>query len=146
MGLIYSYNEAGALAKAWHTTELGGNTIAVEFIRDLVGRSIEEIQCINGPDGNQSWSHTVKRAFNELGIESQTHYEGLAAIEWQTYGSGHLHGVVLDGRSVIDFERDKLHRETRRTFGEVQITKTYDPLSRLSHVNAHSPMLGENCI
>jgi RHS repeat-associated protein len=139
----FSYSEAGALAKAWHTTELGGNTITVEFIRDPVGRNIAEIQSIAGPDGNQSWSHTVKRAFNELGIESQTHYEGLAAIEWQTYGSGHLHGVVLDGRSVIDFERDKRHRETKRLFGPTQTQSSYDALSRLSYQHTHSPLIGE---
>ena len=139
----FSYSEAGALAKAWHTTELGGNTITVEFIRDPVGRNIAEIQSIAGPDGNQSWSHTVKRAFNELGIESQTHYEGLAAIAWQTYGAGHLHGVVLDGRSVIDFERDKRHRETKRLFGPTQTQSSYDALSRLSYQHTHSPLIGE---
>ena len=85
----FSYSEAGPLAKAWHTTELGGNTITVEFIRDPIGRSIEEIQTIKGPQGQEVWRYTVERAFNELGTESQTHYAGLPAINWQTYGPGH---------------------------------------------------------
>ncbi|CAB5711608.1 Cell wall-associated polypeptide CWBP200 [Delftia tsuruhatensis] len=139
----FDYGEDGRLRKAWHRTELGGSTIAVEFIRDSMGRSIEETQCITGADGNKSWSHTVKRAFNELGIESKTHYEGLNPIEWQTYGSGHLHGVVLDGRSVIEFERDKRHRETKRQFGPTQTESSYDTLSRLSCQHTHSPLISE---
>ena len=67
----------------------------------------------------------------------------MAAIEWQTYGSGHLHGVVLDGRSVIDFERDKRHRETKRQFGPTQTQSSYDALSRLTSVHTHSPLIGE---
>ena len=36
-------------------------------------------------------------------------------IDYQRYGSGHLHGIALDGNSLIDFERDHLHRESQRT-------------------------------
>ena len=144
--LHFEYDEGGAMKKAWHQTEIGGNLISVQFERDELGRVSEEVQQITDAQGGEVWRHSVEREFDELGVEIQTTYEGLPPIQWQTYGSGHLHGVMLDGKTLIDFERDKLHRETRRTFGEVQITKTYDPLSRLSHVNAHSPMVGENCI
>jgi hypothetical protein len=34
--------------------------------------------------------------------------------QWLTYGSGHVHGLVLNGEELIGFERDKLHRETAR--------------------------------
>lgn len=139
----FEYNPSGELSKAWHRTELGGNLISTEFVHDQAGRNIGETQSIIGPDGEQVWSYSVQRAFDELGLESRTTYEGLPAIQWQTYGSGHLHGVVLDGQTLIDIERDKLHRETQRTFGALRATRTYDALSRLSLLHAHSPLIGE---
>ncbi|QNP49124.1 DUF6531 domain-containing protein [Diaphorobacter aerolatus] len=142
--LHFQYGEGGVMAKAWHHTEIGSNRISVEFLRDALGRVTEEIQQISDAQGNEVWKHSVERQFDELGTETRTTYEGLPSIEWQTYGSGHLHGVVLGGKTLIDFERDKLHRETRRTFGEVQISRTYDNLSRLSHLEAHSPLIGED--
>ncbi|ESS39319.1 Rhs family protein [Burkholderia cenocepacia KC-01] len=30
------------------------------------------------------------------------------------YGSGHVHGMLLDGEEHVQFERDDLHRETVR--------------------------------
>ncbi|QNP49361.1 RHS repeat-associated core domain-containing protein [Diaphorobacter aerolatus] len=140
----FSYTQDGQLAKAWHVTELGGNTITAGFERDMLGRIIRETQSITGPDGSEVWTHEVRRQFDELGSESQTTYTGLPAIGWQTYGPGHLHGMVLDGRSVIDFERDKLHRETQRRFGPTQTTRSYDALSRLSHLHTHSPLIAED--
>ncbi|QNP49485.1 RHS repeat protein [Diaphorobacter aerolatus] len=139
----FSYTQDGQLAKAWHVTELGGNTITAGFERDMLGRIIRETQSIVGPYGSDVWQHSVDFHFNELGIETKTFYTGLPAIEWQTYGPGHLHGMVLDGRSVIDFERDKLHRETQRRFGPTQTTRSYDALSRLSHLHTHSPLIAE---
>ena len=140
----FTYNGSGQLAKAWHDTELGGNTVTVEFVRDSAGRIIQEIQTITGPQGQEVWRYTVERAFNELGTESQTIYAGLPAINWQTYGSGHLHGMVLDGKALIDFERDKLHRETSRKFGSSQTERSWDTLSRLKHLHTHSPLIGQD--
>ncbi|MBF5005996.1 DUF6531 domain-containing protein [Diaphorobacter caeni] len=140
----FLYGKGGQLTKAWHRTELGNNLIAAEFEHDLLGRITRETQSITGPNGEAIWSYGVDRSFNELGIESQTIYEGLPAITWQTYGSGHLHGVMLDGRSLIDFERDKLHRETKRQFGSVETIRTYDPLSRVDLLETHSPRIGED--
>ena len=139
----FQYGEDGLLQKAWHCTELGHNMIAVEFARDPMGRVVEEVQHVIGPNEEKIWSHSVKRTFNELGIESQTLYEGLPPIEWQTYGSGHLHGMVLDGQNIIDFERDKLHREISRQFGSTKTERSYDVLSRLLHQCTHSPLIGE---
>lgn len=142
----FEYSEHGRLAKAWHVTELGGNTITTEFQRDPLGRIILETQRIIGIDGTEVWQHSVERQFDQIGSESQTIYSGLPAVQWQTYGSGHLHGVVLDGPSVIDFERDKLHRETSRQFGPTQTTRSYDALSRLKHLHTHSPLIGEEAV
>ena len=144
--LHFEYELGGAMRKAWHQTAIGGNLISVQFERDKLGRISEEVQQITDAQGGEVWRHSVEHEFDALGVEIQTTYEGLPPIQWQTYGAGHIHGVILDGKTLIDFERDKLHRETRRSFGGVEITKTYDPLSRLSQVQAQSPMVGENSI
>ena len=39
-------------------------------------------------------------------------------IGYLHYGSGHLHGITLNHNEIAAFERDKLHRETERTFGK----------------------------
>lgn len=138
----FEYGADGLLQKAWHTTELGGNIVTAELLRDALGRITRELQSITSPDGSHAWQHSVDRQFDALGSESQTRYAGLPAIEWQTYGSGHLHGVVLGGQSIVDFERDKLHRETKRQFGPTQAERSYDALSRLASLNTHSPLIG----
>ncbi|CAJ0806863.1 Protein RhsC [Ralstonia psammae] len=53
-------------------------------------------------------------------------------IDLLTYGSGHVHGIQLDGHELVGFERDNLHRETTRTQGNrLQQTQAYDPAGRL---------------
>ncbi|KAG8154871.1 hypothetical protein BFF94_004720 [Burkholderia catarinensis] len=41
----------------------------------------------------------------------------VGALVWQRYGSGHVHGVLLDEHPLASFERDRLHREIQRTQG-----------------------------
>ncbi|WP_153099844.1 RHS repeat-associated core domain-containing protein [Paraburkholderia hayleyella] len=55
-------------------------------------------------------------------------------LDWLTYGAGHVHGLMLDGRAVVDFERDEAHRETGRELGNGlgQVT-TRDSAGRLAH-------------
>ena len=142
----FEYTRDGSMKKAWHRTELWGNTISVEFERDALGRITRETQLVIDAQGTEAWKHCVQRQFNPIGVESQTTYSGLPPIEWQTYGPGHLHGVVLDGQSLLHFERDKLHRETLRTFGQVQTTRSYDILSRLSHLETQGPQVGDDAI
>ena len=47
------------------------------------------------------------------------------------YGSGHLHQINLDGETISDIERDKLHREIERTQGKLTSRYELDPLGRL---------------
>ena len=50
---------------------------------------------------------------------------------------------MLDDRSLVAFERDKRHRETRREFGRTQGVRTYDSLSRLLFQDIHSDLIDE---
>ena len=53
-------------------------------------------------------------------------------IGYLHYGSGHLHGITLNRNEIASFERDKLHRETERTFGKhIRQETQYDPMGRI---------------
>ncbi|MBJ7223498.1 MULTISPECIES: RHS repeat-associated core domain-containing protein [unclassified Brenneria] len=52
------------------------------------------------------------------------------ALNHLYYGSGHLHQINLDGRTVSDIERDDLHREILRTQGRLTSRTGYDALGR----------------
>ena len=53
-------------------------------------------------------------------------------IGYLHYGSGYLHGITLNRNEIAAFERDKLHRETERTFGKhIRQQTQYDPVGRI---------------
>lgn len=49
------------------------------------------------------------------------------------YGSGHVHGVLLNQRELVSVERDALHREVRREQGNALTqSQAWDPMGRLT--------------
>ncbi|HCK2282059.1 TPA: RHS repeat protein, partial [Escherichia coli] len=58
--------------------------------------------------------------------------------EWLTYGSGWLSGMKLGDTPLVDFTRDRLHRETLRSFGRYELTTAYTPAGQLQsqHLNS----------
>src|SRR5256885_717859 len=76
------------------------------------------------------------------GGRQHSQLQGLGEIAWLTYGSGHVHGLQLNGASLIDFERDNLHREVRRSLHPptpaadahhpLQVQRQWDSLGRLT--------------
>ena len=59
------------------------------------------------------------------------------------YGNGHLHQINLDGETITDIERDKLHREIERTQGKLTSRYELDPLGRLKKQIAQLETLTE---
>ncbi|GDQ74338.1 type IV secretion protein Rhs [Escherichia coli] len=59
-------------------------------------------------------------------------------MEWLTYGSGYLAGMKLGDTPLVDFTRDRLHRETLRSFGRYELTTAYTPAGQLQsqHLNS----------
>ncbi|SQL42942.1 RHS Repeat family protein [Escherichia coli] len=61
-------------------------------------------------------------------------------MEWLTYGSGYLAGMKLGGTPLVEYTRDRLHRETVRSFGNnaYELTSTYTPAGQLQsqHLNS----------
>ena len=81
---------------------------------------------------DQARSYVWHHQYDELGNRIKTVRPDGHAIDWLTYGSGHVHGMLLDGEERIQFERDELHRETRRTLGAHLAHRTvYDPAGRM---------------
>ncbi|EMN7716576.1 RHS repeat protein, partial [Escherichia coli] len=86
-----------------------------------------------------------KHAYNEQGLANRVTPDSLPPVEWLTYGSGYLAGMKLGGTPLLEFTRDRLHRETVRSFGSMagsnaayELTNTYTPAGRLQsqHLNS----------
>ncbi|ETI78185.1 hypothetical protein Q460_09335 [Escherichia coli ATCC BAA-2219] len=59
-------------------------------------------------------------------------------MEWLTYGSGWLAGMKLGDTPLVDFTRDRLHRETLRSFGRYELTTAYTPAGQLQRQHLNS--------
>ncbi len=59
-------------------------------------------------------------------------------MEWLTYGSGWLSGMKLGDTPLVEYTRDRLHRETLRSFGRYELTTAYTPAGQLQsqHLNS----------
>ncbi|MCQ5595587.1 RHS repeat protein, partial [Escherichia coli] len=57
---------------------------------------------------------------------------------WLTYGSGYLAGMKLGDTPLVEYTRDRLHRETLRSFGRYELTTAYTPAGQLQsqHLNS----------
>ena len=124
-------------ANYFHVTASSHNTSATESVsvqRDALGRIAGETQSLysninssNGPPGKLEFEHTIAYRYDVLGALVSTELPAAMSagrIDYQRYGSGHLHGIALDGNSLIDFERDHLHRESQRTLYGVNTANT----------------------
>ena len=70
----------------------------------------------------------MTHAYDELGNRIQTVLPNGRRVDTLRYGSGHWHGVLWQGQTVVDVERDRLHREKQRTLGNSGLvaTRQYD--------------------
>ncbi|HHP6163194.1 TPA: RHS repeat-associated core domain-containing protein, partial [Escherichia coli] len=86
-----------------------------------------------------------EHAYNEQGLANRVTPDSLPPVEWLTYGSGYLAGMKLGGTPLVEYTRDRLHRETVRSFGSMagsnaayELTSTYTPAGQLQsqHLNS----------
>ncbi|WP_137545802.1 RHS repeat domain-containing protein, partial [Escherichia coli] len=91
------------------------------------------------------WQHETTHAYNEQGLANRVTPDSLPPVEWLTYGSGYLAGMKLGGTPLVEYTRDRLHRETVRSFGSragsnaaYELTSTYTPAGQLQsqHLNS----------
>ncbi|KEO15061.1 RHS Repeat family protein, partial [Escherichia coli 2-177-06_S3_C3] len=153
----YEYNAAGDLTtviapdgsrngtqydawgKAICTTQ-GGLTRSMEY--DAAGRVIRltgERQTVHHPQTEALlWQHETRHAYNAQGLANRCIPDSLPAVEWLTYGSGWLSGMKLGDTPLVEYTRDRLHRETLRSFGRYELSTAYTPAGQLQsqHLNS----------
>ncbi|HHL6856682.1 TPA: RHS element core protein [Escherichia coli] len=140
----WQYDEHGWLTTLSHTSE--GHRVSVHYGYDDKGRLTGERQTVENPEtGELLWQHETKHAYNEQGLANCVTPDSLPPVEWLTYGSGYLAGMKLGGTPLVEYTRDRLHRETVRSFGSragsnaaYELTSTYTPAGQLQsqHLNS----------
>ena len=87
------------------------------FGRTLTFHRAAEGDVAGAVTGEMLWEHETGHAYSEQGLATRQEPDGLPPVEWLTYGSGYLAGMKLGGTPLVEYTRDRLHRETARSFG-----------------------------
>ncbi|HBL7975525.1 TPA: RHS repeat protein, partial [Escherichia coli] len=116
-----------------------GHRVTVHYGYDEKGRLTGERQTVHHPQTEALlWQHETRHAYNAQGLANRCIPDSLPAVEWLAYGSGYLAGMKLGDTPLVDFTRDRLHRETLRSFGRYELTTAYTPAGQLQsqHLNS----------
>ena len=120
----YAYGPGGRLAETQNAHSRH------QYFYDKLGNLIREYRhdSLDGTARSHVWHHR----YDALGNRTETIRPDGQRIGYLHYGSGHLHGITLNHNEIAAFERDKLHRETERTFGKhIRQETQYDPMGRI---------------
>ncbi|HBA8256689.1 TPA: RHS repeat protein, partial [Escherichia coli] len=121
----WQYDDHGWLTEISHLSE--GHRVAVHYGYDDKGRLTGERQTVeNQETGEMLWEHETRHVYSEQGLATRQEPDGLPPVEWLTYGSGYLAGMKLGGTPLVEYTRDRLHRETARSFGGAGSTAGYE--------------------
>ncbi|WP_250349445.1 RHS repeat domain-containing protein, partial [Escherichia coli] len=116
-----------------------GHRVTVHYGYDEKGRLTGERQTVHHPQTEALlWQHETRHAYNAQGLANRCIPDSLPAVEWLTYGSGWLAGMKLGDTPLVDFTRDRLHRETLRSFGRYELTTAYTPAGQLQRQHLNS--------
>ncbi|EJL9702965.1 RHS repeat protein, partial [Escherichia coli] len=133
----WQYDERGWLTDISHISE--GHRVTVHYGYDEKGRLTGERQTVHHPQTEALlWQHETRHAYNAQGLANRCIPDSLPAVEWLTYGSGYLAGMKLGDTPLVEYTRDRLHRETLRRFGRYELTTAYTPAGQLQsqHLNS----------
>ncbi|HAN6662173.1 TPA: RHS repeat protein, partial [Escherichia coli] len=111
----------------------------VHYGYDSKGRLASEHLTVHHPQTNELlWQHETRHAYNAQGLANRCIPDSLPAVEWLTYGSGWLSGMKLGDTPLVEYTRDRLHRETLRSFDRYELTTAYTPTGQLQsqHLNS----------
>ena len=143
---------------------LGRLTVAVapnarnDFAYDALGQVIGEYSAyfltqvdrdlIGPPEPDAQFVMT--HSYDELGNRIQTIMPNGQTLDLLRYGSGHWHGSLWDGQTIVDIERDALHRERTRTLGptrKLTAARKYDSSSRIARMRLYrADVVGEQAL
>ncbi|HFO5796486.1 TPA: DUF6531 domain-containing protein, partial [Escherichia coli] len=133
----WRYDERGWLTDISHISE--GHRVAVHYRYDEKGRLTGERQTVHHPQTEALlWQHETRHAYNAQGLANRCIPDSLPAVEWLTYGSGYLAGMKLGDTPLVEYTRDRLHRETLRRFGRYELTTAYTPAGQLQRQHLNS--------
>lgn len=142
----WQYDGHGWLTEVSHLSE--GLRVAVQYGHDDKGRLTRERQAVSDPEtGELLWEHETKFAYNGQGLANRLKPDSLPPVEWLTYGSGYLAGMKLGDMPLVEYTRDRLHREVQRRFGSdslpdsYELTTTYNPGGQLQGQHLNHPQL-----
>ncbi|NML35517.1 RHS repeat-associated core domain-containing protein, partial [Paraburkholderia antibiotica] len=121
----FHYDARGRLV----TAETGKSRVRLHY--DEAGNLVAEEQRVSA-DYGLDYLTVTRHEYDALGNRTRTVLPNTRTVDWLRYGSGHVHGVLLDGAPLVDFERDRLHRETGRTHAAFSQAREYDPMGRLA--------------
>ncbi|MEL7979923.1 RHS repeat-associated core domain-containing protein, partial [Vreelandella titanicae] len=113
----------------------------VSFNYDHAQRLIGEQQ--QHADSGWQWQH--QHSLTATGAPQASQFGELPALNWHTYGSGHLHGLSAPDLDLeIALEPDALHRETQRRLSTsanqpLVLERGYTNLGQLDHLTLRSP-------
>jgi RHS repeat-associated protein len=100
----------------------------LQWFHDAAGNLTREHHHYLARKRTAVWQHR----YDELNQRVATVRPDGHLTQWLTYGSGHVHGLMLDGQDILGFERDDLHREVAREQGNgLSQRLKYDPAGRL---------------
>ena len=122
----FVYNANGQLAEA------NNEHARLQWFYDTAGNLVREHQHYQGPFHPDKRTAVWHHRYDELNQRIGTTRPDGHRVDWLTYGSGHVHGLLLDGQDLVAFERDALHREIGRTQANGLLqTMKYDSAGRL---------------
>lgn len=135
----YAYDAVGRL------TAMASPQAEHRFLYDPLSQLIEERSAyilkppkLPGEPVIPTAAFTLTHSYDALGNRLQTTLPNGRRIDTQRYGSGHWHGTLWQGKSLVNLERDPLHRETQREIGSgaerLKASFAYDPQSRLTAI------------
>ncbi|MDN7853881.1 type VI secretion system tip protein TssI/VgrG [Burkholderia seminalis] len=122
---VFAYDERGLLKQTRHQQAVGEES-QITYEYDAAGRRTAETQAHHG----RVWR--LQHRLDAVGNRSETHLPGMGTLSWLRYGSGHVHGILLDGVPLASFERDALHRTIANTQGSIAQLFTYTDAGQLA--------------
>ncbi|WP_223828148.1 RHS repeat-associated core domain-containing protein [Vreelandella titanicae] len=131
----YQWGSNGQLVSV--TNDHGEVTFSYDKAQRLIGEQQQHSANVEG----HGWTWQHQHTLTATGAPQASQFGDLPALNWHTYGSGHLHGLSAPGLDLeIALEPDALHRETqRRLSGSEQsqpliLERGYTHLGQLDHL------------
>jgi len=122
----FAYNANGQLAEAQN------EHARLQWFYDAAGNLVREHHHYQGPFHPDKRTAVWHHHHDELNQRIGTIRPDGHRVDWLTYGTGHAHGLLLDGQELVSFDRNALHQETGRTQANGLLqTMKYDPAGRL---------------